>query len=165
MIIRKMTCNEDILGKAYVHYKSWRETYTGMVDRSYLDSMSLEKYEEIAYRYTDNIFVSEEDGTITGFVKYGPYRGDDLEGHGEIQAIYVLSRYHGSTAGYELMNRAFEELSGYDRIAVWVLKDNRRAIDFYSRYGFSPDGKEEIITLGTEITEIRMIYDRNKNTV
>lgn len=162
MITEKMTCNEDIIGKAYVHYKSWQETYTGMVDRSYLDSMTPERYEEIAYRNTENIYVAKDDGKVIGFVKYGPYRGDDLDGYGEIQAIYVLAAYHGTTAGYELMNRAFEELSAYDRIAVWVLKDNSRAIRFYSRYGFTPDGKEEIITLGSEITEIRMIYDRHK---
>lgn len=58
------------------------------------------------------------------------------------------------------MNAAFEKLSTYKHIAVWVLKGNERAIKFYERYGFRFDGTEQEIKLGTPNTELRMMYER-----
>ena len=41
--IREMT-PQDADGKGYVHWKSWQETYAGLVDADYLSSrMTLEK--------------------------------------------------------------------------------------------------------------------------
>ena len=36
--IKKMESDEEIKGKAYVHWKSWQDAYKGIVDQSYLDS-------------------------------------------------------------------------------------------------------------------------------
>ena len=79
---------------------------------------------------------------------------------GEVYAIYVLADYYGQKVGYELMNAAFEKLATYKHIAVWILKDNERAIKFYEGYGFRFDGTEQEIKLGTSNTELRMIYER-----
>jgi len=59
------------------------------------------------------------------------------------------------------MNAALDKLSDYNKIAVWVLKGNDKAIHFYERYGYRFDGKEAEIMLGTPNTEQRMIYERN----
>ena len=48
----------------------------------------------------------------------------------------------------------------YPQVAVWVLKDNIRAIKFYEKCGFRFDGREEELTLGTPIVEVRMIKDK-----
>ena len=90
---------------------------------------------------------------MTHLPKWLPYCG-------EIFAIYVLAAYYGQKVGYELMNAAFEKLSTYKHIAVWVLKGNERAIKFYERYGFRFDGTEQEIKLGTPNTELRMMYER-----
>ena len=58
------------------------------------------------------------------------------------------------------MNAAFEKLSTYKHIAVWVLKGNERSIKFYERYGFRFDGTEQEIKLGTLNTELRMIFEK-----
>lgn len=58
------------------------------------------------------------------------------------------------------MNAAFHKLSAYKKIAVWVLKGNDRAIHFYEQYGFRFDGEHAEISLGTQNTELRMIYER-----
>lgn len=89
-----MVTDEDINGKGYVHWKSWHETYTGLVDPAYMEKTTLEK------------------------------------------------------------------LSDYDKIAVWVLKGNDKAIRFYEKYGFRFDGTEKEIMLGMPNTELRMIYTR-----
>ena len=48
----------------------------------------------------------------------------------------------------------------YRRVAVWVLEGNERAIGFYTRVGYRFDGKKQALTLGTAVTEARMILDR-----
>ena len=54
------------------------------------------------------------------------------------------------------MDAALEQLRGYRQICLWVLKDNKRAIRFYQKCGFSPDG-EEIYCASIAAKEIRMI--------
>ena len=155
-----MVTDEDINGKAYVHWKSWHETYTGLVDPSYMEKITLEKCTELAYRWPRDLIVAKDGGKVVGFVGYGACRDQTMTDCGEVFAIYVLADYHGQKVGYELMNAAFEKLADYRRIAVWVLKGNDRAIRFYERYGFRFDGTEKEIMLGTPNTELRMIYTR-----
>lgn len=160
IIIKKMETEAEILGKGYVHWKSWQEAYPGMIDRAYLDALSLEKCEDIARRWPDNILVAKDGERVVGFAAYGKYRSEELADAGEIFAIYILSEYYGSGAGRALMDAALERIAEYPRVAVWVLRDNGRAIAFYRKCGFVPDGAEEEITLGTPVTEIRMILSR-----
>lgn len=53
------------------------------------------------------------------------------------------------------MREAMGRLSDYPKIALFVIKENRRAIDFYTRYGFCPDGREGMTQLGAAV--VRMI--------
>jgi ribosomal protein S18 acetylase RimI-like enzyme len=156
-----MESEEEINGKAYVHYKSWHETYLDLIDEDYLSRITLEKCTEIAHRASDQILVAKDGNTVIGFVAYGAYRDKALPQYGEIYAIYVLEAYHGKQIGYALMNAAIGRLAIYQKIAVWVLKGNDRAIRFYERYGFRFDGTEAEVTLGTSNIERRMIYARN----
>ena len=159
-IIKPMQTVDEIDGKGYVHYKSWQETYSGLIDPEYLKNTTEEKCKVMAYKWTDNILVAKDGDKVIGFVAYGKYREKTLSDCGEIFAIYVLAKYYGQKVGYELMNAAFEKLADYKKIAVWVLKGNERAIKFYERYGFRFDGTEQEIMLGTPNTELRMMYEK-----
>ena len=160
-LIKEMKSEEEINGKAYVHYKTWHETYKDLVDPEYMESVTLEKCITIAHKWPENMLVAKDGDKVIGFVGYGAYHDDTLPGHGEVFAIYVLEEYHGLKVGYALMNAALDKLSDYNKIAVWVLKGNDKAIHFYERYGYRFDGKEAEIMLGTPNTERRMIYERN----
>ena len=81
---------------------------------------------------------------------------EELTETGEIFAIYVLEEYCGTGVGKALMQAGLGELD-YQTVAVWVLKDNKRAIKFYEKCGFCIDGREEVIKLGSPIVEVRMI--------
>ncbi len=159
-IIKPMESEDEINGKGYVHYKSWQETYTGLVDPAYLERHTLEKCINTAHKRPDNILVAKDGEKVVGFAGYGSYRDETLPEHGEVYAIYVLAEYQGKKIGYELMNAALDRLSNYKRVALWVLKGNDKAIRFYERYGFRFDGTEAEIMLGTPNTELRMIYKR-----
>ena len=159
-LIKPMETEAEMQGKAYVHCQSWQETYAGLIDSRYLESVTLEKCTEIARRYPDHILVAREGENVIGFTGYGPYRDASVKDMGEIFALYVLAAHHGRRVGYGLVNAALAELSDYDRIAVWVLSGNERAIRFYERYGFRFDGVTEEIRLGEPRIERRMIYER-----
>lgn len=160
-IIKLMETEDEIIGKGYVHYKSWHETYSDLVDYEYLKDITPERTTEIARRWLRDILVAKDGDKVIGFVGFGAYRDNSLPRCGEIYSIYVLADYLGKGVGYELMNAAVEKLAEYRKIAVWVLKGNERAIRFYERYGFRFDGFESEIMLGTKNTELRMIYERD----
>ncbi len=156
--IKKMESDDVIRGKAYVHWKSWHEAYPGLVDQGYLDNLTLEKCEKIAYGWTDGLIVAKDNGRVIGFVGFGD-RGDEAPDTGEIFALYVLSEYHGKGVAQQLMKAGLDQLNSYPKICLWVLKDNKRAIRFYQKCGFVPDG-EELVSSNIGATEIRMVLAR-----
>ena len=157
--IKKMETDAEITGKAYVTWKSWHEAYTGLIDQSYLDALTLEKCEQTARRWPDTTFIAKHGERVIGFSAYGNYRGDDLESAGEIVAVYVLKEYYGTGAGRLLMDRALSMLD-QTKVALWVLKGNGRAIRFYEKCGFHFDGAEKTQDIGSSVTEKRMVLVR-----
>ena len=150
IVIKKMETDAEIKGKAYVHWKSWQEAYSGIVDQRYLDSLTLDKCEKIAFRRTDNVIIAKDGDSVIGFVGNA----------GEVFAIYILSQYYGKGIGYRLMQTALSELADHSKIAVWVLKENTKAIRFYERCGYRFDGREQIIELGSPVVAARMVLER-----
>ena len=153
--IKTMETDDEIRGKAYVHWKSWHEAYPGLVDQGYLDAMTLEKCEKMAYSWPDNLIVAKDNGRVIGFVGYGD-RGDEAPNTGEIFALYVLSEYYGKGVAQQLMEAGLKQLENYSKICLWVLKENRRAILFYQKCGFVHGG-EELVSPRIGATEIRMV--------
>lgn len=155
IILKKMATEEEICGKAYVHWRAWHEAYPGIVCQDYLEKLTPEKCEKIAFDWPDNLIVAKDDDRVIGFIGYGD-RGDEAPETGEIFALYVLSEYYGTGVGQRLMKAGLEQLKAYPRVCLWVLKENGRAIHFYQKCGFRPDGKETFSPV-VKATEIRMV--------
>ena len=155
---------EDAEGKAYVHWKSWHETYTGLIDQEYMNKTTLEKCIDIAKHWPDGLLVAKVAGRVVGFAGYGAYRDATLPNTGEVYSIYVLQEVQGKKIGYALMNAAIQQLAAYSRLALWVLDGNEPAIRFYERCGFRFDGVSQELLLGTPVLERRMIIERNQLT-
>ena len=51
-----MKTDDDMDAKGYVHWKSWHETYEGLMPDDYLNSISLEKCIQMAHKWTQNVF-------------------------------------------------------------------------------------------------------------
>ena len=158
IVLKKMETDEEIKGKAYVHWKSWHEAYTGIVSQEYLDKLTLEKCEKMAFSWPDNIIVAKENGHVIGFVCYGD-RGEEAPDVGEIFALYVLSDYYGKGVGQKLIDAGLEQIKHFSQVRLWVLKENKRAIRFYEKCGFQPDGTE-MTSPNISATEIRMTLKR-----
>ncbi len=158
ILLKKMETDEETRGKAYVHWKSWHEAYPGLVSDDYLDKLTLEKCEKIAYSWPDNIIVAKEDNRVIGFVGFGN-RGNEAPDTGEIFALYVLPEYYGKGVGRKLMEAGLEQLKDYPQVCLWVLRENKRAIRFYRKLGFVTDG-EEMTGQNIGATEIRMVLQK-----
>ena len=155
IIIKKMETEDEIRGKAYVHWHAWHEAYVNLVNQDYLDKLTLEKCEEMAFKWHDNMLVAKDGDRVIGFVGYGD-RGEEAPETGEIFALYVLSEFYGKGVGRQLMEAGLSQLKGYPQICLWVLKENKRAIRFYQKCGFIPDGKE-FVSPNIGAAEIRMV--------
>lgn len=148
-IIVPMTTDAEAEEKGYVHWKSWHETYRGLMPDHVVENHSLERSIESARRKPENTLVLKVDGRVVGFIRYGDNGDGDLENAGEVSSLYVLQEYQGQKLGYALMNAAVAQLSGKSAVALWVLKGNEKAIRFYKRYGFHLDGTEDTVYYGT----------------
>ena len=155
VIVKPMETDAEIRGKALVHWRCWQECYRGMVSEEYLRFFTREKSDEIAFRFRDNHFVAKDGDRVVGFLCYGD-RGAEAPDTGEIFALYVLPELHGAGVAQRLMEAGLQALAAYPRVALWVLKDNARAIRFYEKCGFHPDG-QELCSKSVDAVEIRMI--------
>lgn len=161
--VKPAETKSELLGKAYVHWKSWQETYRGLVDDDYLNQLTREKCEEMAIKHPDCILVATigdpSHARVVGFLRYGKSRekGSDISNTAEIYAIYVLQAYHGTGIAKQLLDEGLKLLKGFETVILWVLEGNERAIRFYEKHGFQLDGRTRIIQLGSERTILRMV--------
>ena len=159
IIIKRMETDEEIKGKAFVHWKSWHEAYTGIVNQEYLDALTLEKCEQVAFSFREGILVAIDNGRVIGFVGYGD-RGEEAPNVGEIFALYILPEFYGTGVGMDLMKAGLEQLSDYQEVCLWVLKENKRAIRFYEKCRFVPTGEEQLVSPKIGANEIRMKLEK-----
>ncbi|HFU3982638.1 TPA: N-acetyltransferase family protein [Streptococcus suis] len=163
MLIKPMESETEIQGKAYVHWKSWQEAYADLLPQEFLkNTYTLERCQDWAVRYPQNILVALVDERVVGFACYGASSQEDLQEAGELYALYVLSDYYGQKIGYQLIQAALEKLQSYKQISLWVLEGNARAIAFYEKVGFRFDGVKKTVNLGAERTEYRMIFKQKE---
>ena len=161
--IKQMETPEEIEGKSLVHWQTWREAYDDLLPAEFQETMTLEKCRFFSQKYPENTLIAMDGKKVIGFISYGNYRDETIQA-GEIIALYVLKDYYGKGVSKQLMHAAFVALDQFSEIYLWVLKDNKRAIAFYQKMGFTFDGQEQILKLGKPVKELRMMCSSNKNS-
>ena len=161
--VKQMETPEEIEGKSLVHWQTWREAYDDLLPADFQETMTLEKCRFFSQKYPENTLIAMNGKKVVGFISYGNYRDETIQA-GEIIALYVLKDYYGKGVSKQLMHAAFVALDQFSEIYLWVLKDNKRAIAFYQKMGFTFDGQEQILKLGKPVKELRMICSSNKNS-
>lgn len=157
IIIKTMETDEEIRGKAYVHWRGWHDAYPGLVSEEYLRKLTLEACEKKAFAWRDNLLVAKDGERVAGFVGYGN-RGEEEPDTGEIFALYILKEYWGTGVGQMLLEASLDRLSAYPKIALWMVKGNTRAFRFYEKHGFHPSGREkQVSSVGAEGIELMLI--------
>ena len=163
IIIKTMETPEEIEGKSLVHWQTWREAYDDLLPAEFQETMTLDRCRFFSQTYPENTLISMDGKKVVGFISYGNYRDETIQA-GEIIALYVLKDYYGKGVSKQLMHAAFVALDQFSEIYLWVLKDNKRAIAFYQKMGFTLDGQEQILKLGKPVKELRMMCSLNKNS-
>lgn len=163
IIIKTMETPEEIEGKSLVHWQTWREAYDDLLPAEFQETMTLEKCRFFSQKYPENTLIAMDGKKVVGFISYGNFRDEAIQ-VGEIIALYVLKDYYGKGVSKQLMHAAFVALDQFSEIYLWVLKDNKRAIAFYQKMGFTFDGQEQILKLGKPVKELRMMCSSNKNS-
>ena len=161
--VKQMETPEEIEGKSLVHWQTWREAYDDLLPAEFQETLTLEKCRFFSQKYPENTLIAMDGKKVVGFISYGNYRDETIQA-GEIIALYVLKDYYGKGVSKQLMHAAFVALDQFSEIYLWVLKDNKRAIAFYQKMGFTLDGQEQILKLGKPVKELRMMCSSNKNS-
>ena len=161
--IKQMETPEEIEGKSLVHWQTWREAYDDLLPAEFQETMTLERCRFFSQKYPENTLIAMDGKQVVGFISYGYYRDEAIQA-GEIIALYVLKDYYGKGVSEQLMHAAFVALDQFSEIYLWVLKDNKRAIAFYQKMGFTVDGQEKILKLGKPVQELRMMCSSNKDS-
>jgi GNAT superfamily N-acetyltransferase len=132
----------------------WRTGYRDIVAPERLADLPVERWRHeigvglrrpVADAFT---YVAEIDGVFGGYCYVAaPSREADLGPEAaELVAMYVDPEHWRQGAGSALMEAALERLAGlpYTEVILWTFKQNDRAIAFYERSGWRPDGAEKI---------------------
>jgi ribosomal protein S18 acetylase RimI-like enzyme len=155
----------DVERLAEVHLLCWRETYRGMLSDAFLKAVDPADRLKLWRGLLDRpepaaAWVACDGGTIVGFagVHPGPAAGSWHESPPpsadlELWGLYLLASHQGLGLGRRLLEAAL----GSEAASLWVAADNSRAIGFYRRFDFEPDGAEDVIPTWENLREIRMV--------
>ncbi len=155
----------DIYDIAKIHVHSFAMAYDELVDHKLIHHYNFENRLQL---WRKLILESSPPKTlsvkllanqkIAGIIHYGPDRveGDETC---EITGFYLHPNFWGMGGGKLLLQGALEiaKMASYDKVGLWVLSNNEKAIRFYAKNGFSPNGSKRIENIANvEIEEIRM---------
>jgi GNAT superfamily N-acetyltransferase len=116
----------DSLAVAGVHVQSWRESFTGMVPQSFLDTMSVEKREQaFSTRFAEDsyrMFLAETaKAGVIGFADFGKPRETGRAYAAELYAIYLLRNFQRQGIGGKLFALGVESLVADGMNSMYLL--------------------------------------------
>lgn len=135
----------DVRRIAEIHVLAWQSGYRGLLPQELLDALRpaqriprwLGTVRRAAWPRQGTL-VADQAGDVVGFADLRP-AADDV---GEIASFYVLPAMWGKGVGQALMAGSLGTFrtAGYRSARLWVLDTNARAIRFYTKAGWRPDG-------------------------
>lgn len=136
---------EDAVAIASVREEAWRLAYQGLIPHSSLQKLIAAQGPEWwrnLIKLGAGISVLTYKGEVQGYVSYGRMRHGPPWTEGEIYELYLAPCYQGAGFGKRLFLAARKELvkNGLQGLAVWALRDNEYACEFYRGLGGIPAG-------------------------
>ncbi len=134
---------DDASDIAKVNIKSWKTTYSGIVDQSFLDDLDCEKRQPNIEKSLQNsklqtfVVIEIESNQIIGFSMFGPCREKNIDADCELYAIYIYKEFQGFGAGKVLFESGFQMMNelNYKKMMVSVLSENQLGRIFYEKMG------------------------------
>lgn len=152
-----------------------KETYLPYISKKFIDcnysveSLKKSFLQEINLEKSDmEHYMLIYDEVPVGIIKIGKpekyyidgnnYYRNNIEGIGEIKALYVMNGYHNCGIGSEAINYAEKRLKqlNYKMSQLWVKECNIKAIEFYKHQGYKKTNyinnntKDKVISIAME---------------
>ena len=185
MVVIRAGSTADAAQVAAVQREGWFAAYEGIIPGEIIDRVTAPDdgarvRQSFRTRPWQRMIVAMASGANAGVIGYAsfgpetdvlsapwphPLSADGEDGRvAELYALYVRPAWWSTGTGRALMERvlARSARAGYASIALWVLRDNRRARRFYERAGFTPDGATNVLTRLSSVIELR--YRRSLET-
>lgn len=151
---------KDIEELALVHLKCLHESYTGLIDQDFLNSLQVH---QIAERWKSNLLnpssqtlrlTLRHHQNLIGFCGSGPARNPLPGSAAEIYAIYLLKQYQGQGLGLCMMQSMLQFIleQNWFEAHIWVLKGNQTC-QFYEQIGAYQINCTQHIKLGSKSYE------------
>ncbi len=139
---------EDAPEIARVHIQTWRASYRGLMPDSILADLDTQArtllWKKNLSRPNVWIFVAVQEELVVGFCSLALARDEEEEAKtvAEVTSIYVDPDKWGKGCGKALSEAALQKARQcrFQEMVLWVLRENRRARDFYEHLGFQLDG-------------------------
>lgn len=165
--------SDDAVNIAKVHIQCWNESYKGIIESNYLNSISfdtrLQQRKNTLSNQSDdyrNLVACNEEGGIIGFCDFGMIRNRKSDAAGEIYAIYILKEYQRMGVGSALWNESviYLKAHGLTPFVVTVLEQNWTARSFYEKQKGSVLSSNVIALGSQQYKEICYIFDIDYTT-
>lgn len=150
---------------AEIHLSSKKAGEKGISPDTYLNALLLDDYVIKWQKWLDQGIkglMALHDGQPAGIISFGNVRTRPAGDQGiiplysaEVFSLYVLPAFWGKGIGRALMLRAALTLQEqrHNGVVLWVLKDNKKAVDFYLALGGQRIGKQKADFGGRMLTE------------
>jgi GNAT superfamily N-acetyltransferase len=130
-----------------MHYASWREAYASFLPPEFWGEATERRRISIWAAALESpapgsiTWIAQRDGEIVGFATAGPARPNPTAGaparERELWAIYLRASEYGSGLADRLLELVLPQGAPAE---LWAFEANKRALRFYARHGFKPDG-------------------------
>jgi GNAT superfamily N-acetyltransferase len=162
--IRRATPN-DAGVIAQIHVSSSWAAYQGILPDESLQAFTIERREKTWREILDTgdaeVWIATEAGRDVGWICAGKSRDPDAEPTtAELRAIYIDPPCWRRGIGRALWAHAEAQLrsASFTRVTLWVLRENARALAFYSELGFVEDVGHAVSRErgGAQLVDIRL---------
>ena len=140
--IRKVKV-DDANTLAFIQTESWKSAFNRILSKEDLDrytdvNRAITLYSKLLNENIGNCFILTIDENTHCIAYWDKTRNDEMEGYSEIICIHSLCDNWGKGYGTEMMNHILSDIknSGFNKVMLWVFKENHRARKFYEKHGF-----------------------------
>ena len=151
---------EDAEAVVLMQTQAHEECYPHLLSPAFFEQRRASIPERVARRRAflardePRVLAFDADNRLVGYADAGPGREDDAPEGLELYSIYTLRHTYGTGLGAALMSAAVGSGAAY----LWMLENNPRALAFYLKQGFRPDGKRNTLPPEWEaLPELRLV--------
>lgn len=145
----------SVLGE--VHVACWREAYAHLFSPEFLGALDVDDRREqwarrLASHGPGRTLVAVVDERVVGLAWAGRSRDEPPVREIQLSGLYLLAAQHGTGLGQALLDAAL----GDRPASLWTAEDNPRAVAFYARNGFTPNGARKVEPSWEDLAEVRL---------